>query len=236
MRDHLPQLTGGVGPGGQTDTWWAVRPLLPFLMAPGEPPWSFGRRPRFVAGPAWLGAGLASHEDGLAHLIQRYLAGFGPAGADDLHQFTRITISDIRHALARLGDELVTFEDERGRPLYDVPDGLLPPGDLPAPVRFLPMWDSILLAYRDRARVLPEHYRRRVIQPNGDFLPSFMVDGLVAGLWRADVLAGRSVVTPLPFEPLPRDVAAQSLKRPPGWRRSSSPWNPRSTPATPRPG
>ena len=98
--------------------------------------------------------------------------------------------------------ELVTVRDEAGRLLYDVPDGLLPPGDTPAPVRFLPMWDSLLLAYHDRSRVIPEAYRRTVIRSNGDFLPTFLVDGRVAGLWRADVLDGRSRVTPLPFEPL----------------------------------
>jgi hypothetical protein len=209
MREHLPSLATGIGPGGQTDAWWAIRPLLPFLMAPGEPPWSFGRRPRFVAAPAWLEAELVPSSEGLDHLIRRYLTGFGPAGVDDLHQFTRVATSGLRLALARLDDELVSFEDERGRVLYDVPGGLLPPGDLPAPVRFLPMWDSLLLAYRDRSRVLPEPYRRRVIQPNGDFLPSFMVDGLVAGLWRADVIAGRTRITPLPFEPLATKVDAQ---------------------------
>jgi hypothetical protein len=183
--------------------------LLPFLMAPGEPPWSFGRRPRFVAAPAWLEASLAPSNEGLDHLIRRYLTGFGPAGVDDLHQFTHVATSALKLALARLAEELVSFEDEHGRRLFDVPGGLLPPGDLPAPVRFLPMWDSLLLAYRDRSRVLPEPYRRRVIQPNGDFLPAFMVDGLVAGLWRADVVAGRTRISPLPFAPLAPEVAAE---------------------------
>ena len=244
MRDHLPQLTGGAGPAGQTDAWWAVRPLLPFVMAPGEPPWSFGRRPRFVSGPAWLDAELAGHDDGLEHLIRRYLAGFGPAGVDDLHQFSRVGVGHLRKALAGLDDELRTFEDERGRLLYDVRDGLLPPGDLPAPVRFLPMWDSLLLAYHDRSRVLPEHYRRRVIRANGDFLPSFMVDGLVAGLWRADLISGHSVVTPLPFEPLTPEssiaVAAEADRlaafldplEPAVYSRYATTWMKDSRPAT----
>ena len=201
LRDHLPRLAGGVGPGGQSDSWWAVRPLLPMLMAPGELPWSFGRRPRFVTASAWLRAELASEIEGLEHLIRRYLAGFGPAGVDDIHQFSQIRTSDLRAALERMSAELVRFRDERGRLLYDVPDGLLPAAETPAPVRFLPMWDSLLLAYADRGRVLPERYRRRVIQSNGDFLPSFLVDGHVAGLWRADVVDGRAKVTPLPFEP-----------------------------------
>jgi hypothetical protein len=202
LRDHLPPLSLGQGPAGQSDSWWAVRPLLPMLMAPGERPWSFGRRPRFVSSSAWLQAELAAEAQGLEHLVTRYLAGFGPAGVDDIHKFTRIRISELRAALERMASRLVTFRDERGRLLYDVPDGLLPPGDTPAPVRFLPMWDSVLLAYVDRSRVLPDPYRQEVIKVNGDFMASFLVDGRVAGLWRADVVDGRSRVTPLPFVPL----------------------------------
>jgi len=216
LKEHLPVLAQGVGPAGQSDSWWAVRPLLPMLMAPGEMPWSFGRRPRFVTAAAWLRAELASESDGLEHLVRRYLAGFGPAGIADIHQFTRISAADVRAALGRMAAELVTFQDEAGRILYDVPDGLRPPGDTPAPVRFLPMWDSLLLAYHDRSRVIPEVHRRTVIRSNGDFLPTFLVDGRVAGLWRADVVDGRSRVSPLPFEPLAghvgEEVAAEARR------------------------
>jgi len=216
LRDHLPTLVGGAGPAGQTDSWWAVRPQLPFVMAPGKPPWSFGRRPRFVSAPSWLGTGLAAHEVGLQHLIRRYLGGFGPAGLADIHQFTRVSTTALRAALEPMLPDLLTFRDEAGRRLYDVPDGALPPADTPAPVRFLPMWDSLLLAYHDRTRVMPEPYRRQVIRVNGDFMPTFTVDGRVAGLWRADLVDGRSKVTWLPFEPvspaLEEEVAGEAAR------------------------
>jgi len=77
------------------------------------------------------------------------------------------------------------------------------------------MWDSVLLAYEDRSRVIPDAHRRRIVQPNGDFLPTFMVDGRVAGLWRADVVNGRTRITTLPFEPIARaaDRALQAEAR-----------------------
>jgi hypothetical protein len=202
LRDHLPALTGGVGPAGQTDSWWAIRPLMPFLMAPGEPPWSFGRRRRFVAAQAWLGAELADPADGLRYLVRRYLAGFGPAGIDDIHQFTKVPRTALGEILDPVPGDLATFRDKDGRRLYDLPEGPRPPGDTPAPVRLLPMWDSLFLAYADRGRVMPEAFRREVIRKNGDFMPTFMVGGRAAGLWRADLVAGRSKVTWLPFEPL----------------------------------
>lgn len=48
--------------------------------------------------------------------------------------------------------------------------------------------------------MLPEEYRKTVIRVNGDVAQTFLVDGLVAGLWRED--EGRVVTEP--FAPLPR--------------------------------
>src|SRR5262249_7840456 len=83
--------------------------------------------------------------------------------------------------------------------------GPLPDPDMPAPVRFLPKWDNLLLAYHVRTRVLPEPYRRKVIGQNGDVAQTFLVDGFVAGTWRAD--GGRVVVEP--FAPLSRTVKSE---------------------------
>jgi hypothetical protein len=80
------------------------------------------------------------------------------------------------------------FRDERGRALLDVRRAPLPDGDTPAPVRFLPKWDSSLLAYAapERTRILPEKYRGTVIGKNGDVLPTVLVDGFVAATWSID--------------------------------------------------
>jgi hypothetical protein len=133
-----------------------------------------------------------------AEMLQRYLAAFGPASAADIRAWAMMRMTEIRPALERL--ELRRFRDERGRELLDVPDGLLPDPKMPAPVRFLPKWDNVLLAFADRTRVLPEDYRKRVIRMNGDVAQSFLVEGAVAGTWRVE--DGR--VVPEPFAPLPR--------------------------------
>ena len=83
-----------------------------------------------------------------------------------------------------------------GKPLLDVSHGQMAPEDGPAPPRFLPMWDNVLTAYRDRSRVVPEAYRRVIGKNNGDTLPSVLVDGYVAGVWRpAPEAAGGIEVT-----------------------------------------
>ena len=99
---------------------------------------------------------------------------------------------------------LPTFADEEGRTLYDLPRAPLAAADVPAPVRFLPPFDSVILAHRDRTRILPDAYRDTVIRKkNGTMLPTFTVDGLIAGSWRVEQARGRLAVGFEPFEPLP---------------------------------
>lgn len=138
-----------------------------------------------------------------AEMLRRYLAAFGPATRRDLGTWSMMHVPEIGRALERL--ELRRFRDERGKELLDVPDGLLPAAETPAPVRFLPKWDNVLLAWADRTRVLPEQHRRTVIAQNGDVAQTFLVDGFVAGIWRAE--NGRVVVTP--FAKLPRGAKAE---------------------------
>lgn len=128
-----------------------------------------------------------------AEMLARYLAAFGPASRRDMDAWSMMRQPAIRAALERL--ELRRFRDEQGRELLDVEDGLLPDPDTPAPVRFLPKWDNVLLAFADRTRVLPEEYRRVVIGSNGDVAQTFLVDGLVAGSWRFE--QGQVVLEPL---------------------------------------
>ena len=108
-------------------------------------------------------------------------------------------VPEIDRALERL-EPLRRFRDEGGRELLDVPRAPIPDADTIAPVRFLPGWDNVLLAFADRTRILPEAYRKTVIKTNGDVAQTFLVDGVVAGIWR--VQGGRVVLEP--FEPLPR--------------------------------
>jgi hypothetical protein len=117
-------------------------------------------------------------------LARRYLEGFGPASPADFAQFGMIYRGLARDALESQADSLERFEGPGGTVLYDVPGGALPVEDEPAPPRLLPMWDSTLLAYHDRSRLIPERWRKAVIRNNGDALPTVLVDGSVAGVWR----------------------------------------------------
>lgn len=162
--------------------WWALRQCGPFVHAAASGPWSFG------SNPAYLGAGHRARPGDVAvstrSLVVRYLEGFGPASMQDIAQFGTIYRPPVQAALASLGDAIVRYDGPNGELLYDVPGGPLPPEDVPAPPRLLPMWDSTLLAYAERGRLIPPAYRPLVMRRNGDVLPTILIDGHVAGVWR----------------------------------------------------
>ena len=136
-----------------------------------------------------------------AEILRRYLAAFGPASRRDMIKWTMMHVPEVQRALDVL-EPLRRFRGEDGRELLDVPRAPLPDPETPAPVRFLPKWDNVLLAFADRTRVLPEPYRKTVIRTNGDVAQTFLVDGFVAGMWRVE--NGRVLTEP--FAPLSRSV------------------------------
>ena len=163
--------------------WWALRTFAPLVHAPTGGPWSFGRRPSYVAAREQPGPGDPDGSS-VRWLVRRYLEGFGPASAQDVAQFAMIGTATARDALRSLPG-VESLEGPDGAELFDVPGGLVPSEDTPAPPRLIAMWDSVLLAYADRSRIIPPDYRRLVTRQNGDVLPTLLVDGYVAGVWRA---------------------------------------------------
>jgi hypothetical protein len=136
-----------------------------------------------------------------AEILRRYLAAFGPSSRRDIAAWSMMHVPEITRALEKL-EPLVRFRDEQGRELLDVPRAPLPGAETPAPVRFLPKWDNVLLAWADRTRVLPEQHRKTVISVNGDVAQTFLVDGFVAGIWRVE----DGHVAAEPFSAVPRSV------------------------------
>jgi winged helix DNA-binding protein len=137
-------------------------------------------------------------------LVAHYLRAFGPASAGDIASFCGWSITATRAVLARLS--LCRYRTETGGELVDVPDAPLPPADTPAPVRFLGQWDANLLVHARRAQILPEEHRPRVFARSiPQSVPTFLVDGQVAGTWR--YVDGE--VRCEPFHPLDAGAAPQ---------------------------
>ncbi|HXG75014.1 MAG TPA: winged helix DNA-binding domain-containing protein [Gaiellaceae bacterium] len=182
--------------------WGTVGPWLELVRVPPSGTWEQRRAHLYQTAEAWLGQPETTPEDGLVVLVRRYLAAFGPAARADIAQWAGVNARDLEPALARL--RLRRFRDERGRELLDVPGAPLPDPETPAPVRFLPTWDAILLVHARRTGLLPEEYRPLVFSTtNPPSVGTFLVNGAVAGTWRHE----RGRIEVVPFRRL--DRAAQ---------------------------
>ncbi len=185
-RELMISLAGRPPKPGEIWPLWTVGFMHARLVhLPPSGTYSFYRSAHFVPFENWIDATPAVPPEPMRHLLRRYLAAFGPATIDDMASWIGVRTPAIR---AVLDEAPRTFRDEAGRLLYDVARAPLPSADTPAPVRLLPKWDSSLLAYAppERARILPERYRKRVIAPNGDVAQTILVDGFVAGTWRVE--------------------------------------------------
>jgi hypothetical protein len=116
-------------------------------------------------------------------VVRRYLAAFGPATVADVSAWSRLT--GMREVVERLSPELVEVRDERGRELFDLPDAPRPDPDTPAPVRFLPEFDNVLLSHADRSRFHADDDGLR--GATGPVKGTVLIDGVVAAVWHSEV-------------------------------------------------
>jgi Winged helix DNA-binding domain len=159
--------------------------FLDLVRVPPSGTWERRRADIYAAAEDWLGARNVTEEQGVVHLVQRYLSGFGPAEKKDIADWAGLNIGDVTAALGRL--ELRRFRDEKGKELVDLPRAPLPDPESPAPVRFLPTWDATLLVHARRTQILPEKYRSRVFHVKvPQSVSTFLVGGQVAGTWKYD--------------------------------------------------
>jgi winged helix DNA-binding protein len=150
---------------------------------------------------AWLGRPFATSPS-LDDVVARYFGAFGPATVADVAAWSRLT--GLRDVVERLRPKLRTFRDERGLELFDLPGAPRPGPDVPAPVRFLPEYDNLLLSHADRSRFAAPPGRRELLgRVTGRVNGTVLVDGTVAAVWQLE--RGRLVVS---HAPLPKRAAA----------------------------
>jgi hypothetical protein len=151
---------------------YAVRSMVPLVQIPPRGIWGKGGLPVLATAETWLGQSVGS-DPAPDEMILRYLAAFGPATVMDIQAWCWLT--RLGPVVERLRPQLRTFRDEEGRELFDVPDGPLPDPDTPAPPRFLPIYDNLVLSHKDRSRVIGD----TTGMPVGDELFAIFIGGAV---------------------------------------------------------
>jgi DNA glycosylase AlkZ-like len=183
-RAQLRDLLGERWPARDAEAMaYAVAYLLPLVQIPPRGLWSRSGRATWANLESWVGGRLGSDPSPDAAVL-RYLASFGPASAKDIAVWSGLT--GVRAIVERLRPELRSFRDENGVELLDVPDGLLPDPDAPAPVRFLPEYDNVFLSHADRSRIVDPADRPRLGFGDGRFCKQVLVDGFLRAVWRVE--------------------------------------------------
>lgn len=164
--------------------------LVPMVQVPPRGLWRSPGPARYALQATWSGEHDPDDAGSVGRaLVRRHLAAFGPATTADVRAWSGL--AGLPAAAAELRDELVTFRDDRGRELLDLPDAPRPDPDTPAPVRYLPAFDNAILGYHDRSRIIDTEHRGLSVAGQR----AVLVDGRVAATWAVD--DGTVVVTPL---------------------------------------
>jgi hypothetical protein len=182
-RPELSRQLAAQFPGADaTSLGYAVSYLVPMVQSPPRGIW--GQQGQAVLHPAsaWLGkpVPLAPTPAQIDDLVLRYLGAFGPATVKDAQQWSGLT--KLREVVERLGDRVVRLDGEH----YDLPGAPRPPEDTPAPARYLPEYDNLLLSHAVRTRVIEDGRRVPLPPGNGATQGTVLIDGFWRGLWRIE--------------------------------------------------
>ncbi len=182
LRSLEPHATGPITPAF---IWRRLQGRSPIVHVPPSGTWGYHRESLYRAAEGWVAGKPPKPADALDHLVRRHLAAFGPATKHDVAQWAGFPrVGPVDASLARL--KTVTFRDERGRELHDLPRAPRPDGDTEAPARLVPRYDNLVLSHADRTRILGDVPVTRIVTKNALVHATMLVDGFVVGTWNLD--------------------------------------------------
>jgi hypothetical protein len=199
IRERVSRYEGVTG-----EAWTPIifaRTLLPLVQLPPAGHWSDKRRPSFVVDSR----PLPEPAEAATLVLSRYLAAFGPASRRDVAAWAGVAQRDFATAFESL--ETVSYRDESGAELLDLPDQPLPAASTRLPVRLLARWDQALLAYADRERIIPAAVAPLKLTLSGD--QTVTVDGRVAASWGLERGRGAVKLTVRPHVEIGRAARAE---------------------------
>ena len=192
----------------------ATRVHVPLVQVPPRGVWGKSGQAKYATLESWTGREL-DPDPSIDEVVLRYLSAFGPASVMDMQNWSGLT--KLRGAFDRLRPRLLTFRDEAGRELFDLPDAPRPDPGVPAPVRFLGEYDNVLLGHADRTRIVPPDFPWKAMLADGRWVSNFLVDGMLRGTWWIERDGKRSATLAIrPFgelRPAERDELAAEAER-----------------------
>lgn len=210
---HLTERVGTLGGPYNWLIWRFVSAHADLVSAPPGGRYDYGGTDApYVAARYWIKGGARPTEDAAIELlIGRAIGAFGPMTLADIAKFAGQATPRIRPVLQRMTSKLVTFVDEHKRVLYDFPESPRPPADIPAPVRLLPRYDEVLIAYQHRDRIVASRHRPAIYAKNGIIEAVLIVDGAIEGIWALERKKNDAIVKITAFGKLSRVARADAV-------------------------
>ena len=181
---------------------YAIRLRVPLVQVPEDASWAWPARARFQTAASYLGREPAA-TDGADALVLRYLAAHGPASARAVAAWAGMR--ELAGALERLRPKLTVVPGPGHTELFDLPDAPRPGPDAPAPIRFVPEYDNLIVTSADE-RVLPRAFRRAVFLPGLRVAATLLVDGFVHATWTSERAKDRARLVIRPLATMARAV------------------------------
>jgi hypothetical protein len=179
---------------------YAVNRLLPVVQVTPRGLWRESGQTAWTTFDSWLGQS-SEPAPSLDMIIVRYLGAFGPASVADMQSWSGLSL--LRDAFERLRPRLVTFRNDQGKELFDLPEAPRPNPVTPAPVRFLPEYDNLLLGHADRSRFFAADTVVPPVPGNVRTVGGLLVDGYLRGVWTIDRERGAAILRTEAFPGMP---------------------------------
>ena len=197
LREHLAARWPDRDPAGLAHS---VYYLLPLVQIPPRGIWGMSGQPVCTTLDAWVGA-APDEEPSIDDVVLRYLGAFGPATVMDAQAWSGLT--RLGAVFERLRPQLVSFRDEDGRELFDLPEAPRPDPETPVSARILAPFDNVLIGYKNRRRIMTEPHQKRIFTQNGIVQSAALVDGFTVGTVATTRANGNATLTINLFDEIP---------------------------------
>lgn len=176
----LRQMLLDIEPDGNDMTMASViRHTMNVVQVPPGGTWGSSSRASYVLAQTYLGDATPSTLEALLH---RYLRAFGPASIMDFQAW--IGMTSLTSKIKPMMKNLITYQTEDGNTLLDLPDMDIINDNNPAPIRFIPEYDNLLVSHKDRNRIIADDDRKYVFLSSARVLSTILIDGFVGATWK----------------------------------------------------
>jgi hypothetical protein len=176
---------------------------------------SRGTNITFARRDHWTDQTMVEDRDAaLVELMRRYVRSFGPVTMQDTAYWIGAYQRDLKPYWEQLLPELTAVEvaGETRYVLAEDVDDLTAMEGAKLPVRLVPAFDPLLLAYRDKAQLLDMRFHKRIYGAAAWVYPAVLIDGWVAGAWKYERKAKQVIITIEPFRKITK-TAQKAIQR-----------------------